>query len=70
MAEEEDANKVTVLVTGFGAFQDIKTNPSWEIVSRLPATISHKWLNIKIVTQPEALTSITPPSIRSVSPPS
>ena len=36
-------------------FQDIKVNPSWEIVSRLPATINHKWMNIKIITQPEDL---------------
>jgi pyroglutamyl-peptidase len=28
----------------------VKENPSWKIVSQLPDTIEHKWLNIRIVT--------------------
>lgn len=36
-------------------FQDIKVNPSWEIVSRLPSTINHNGMTIEIITPPEPL---------------
>ncbi|KAE9374002.1 peptidase C15, pyroglutamyl peptidase I-like protein [Stipitochalara longipes BDJ] len=55
MPEEEDEKKVTVLVTGFGAFQDVKINPSWEIASRLPSTINSNGVNVQVIVPPEAL---------------
>ncbi|KAF8848515.1 peptidase C15, pyroglutamyl peptidase I-like protein [Acephala macrosclerotiorum] len=44
----------TVLVTGFGEFLDIKTNPSWEIASHLPETIN----GARIITEPQPLKAI------------
>ncbi|CZR67944.1 uncharacterized protein PAC_17843 [Phialocephala subalpina] len=44
----------TVLVTGFGEFLDIKTNPSWEIASSLPQTIN----GIRIIIEPQPLKAI------------
>ncbi|RYP49450.1 hypothetical protein DL768_004860 [Monosporascus sp. mg162] len=41
-----------VLVTGFGAFMGVETNPSWEIVSRLPRTLPN---NIEVTIHPEAV---------------
>jgi pyroglutamyl-peptidase len=37
------------------AFLDVKDNPSWEIVSRLPSTIPHKWLKIRLIKHPEPI---------------
>jgi pyroglutamyl-peptidase len=34
---------------------DVKINPSWEIVSRLPSTIPHKWLKIRLITHSEPI---------------
>ncbi|TVY38791.1 Pyroglutamyl-peptidase [Lachnellula occidentalis] len=53
MAQED--YDLTVLVTGFGEFQDIKTNPSFEITSLLPPQISHKGLTIRLISHPEPL---------------
>ncbi|KAH8671771.1 hypothetical protein BGZ60DRAFT_405886 [Tricladium varicosporioides] len=50
-----DQDELIILVTGFGEFQNIKINPSWEIVSKLPPTINFKGINIRIVTQTEPL---------------
>jgi len=36
-------------------FQNIKNNPSWEIVSQLPSKINHKAINISIIAYPEPL---------------
>jgi pyroglutamyl-peptidase len=71
MSGEQDTNAIRILVTGFGvscidasmfspylslkAFLDVKNNPSWEIVSRLPSTIPHKWLNIQLITHHEPI---------------
>ncbi|TVY39282.1 Pyroglutamyl-peptidase [Lachnellula subtilissima] len=53
MAQED--YDVTVLVTGFGEFQDININPSFEITSLLPPEISHKGLTIRLISHPEPL---------------
>ncbi|KAF2832537.1 peptidase C15, pyroglutamyl peptidase I-like protein [Ophiobolus disseminans] len=43
--------QIKVLVTGFGPFLDITTNPSWEIARQLPTSIeSHACETIIIVT--------------------
>jgi pyroglutamyl-peptidase len=71
MSATDDAEAITILVTGFGvclkspssvsilmrskAFLDVKDNPSWEVVSRLPSTIPHKWLNIRLIKHPEPI---------------
>lgn len=39
-------------------FLDIKINPSWEIVSRLPSTLQHKGLKIRILTQSDPLKAV------------
>ncbi|KAF2670286.1 peptidase C15, pyroglutamyl peptidase I-like protein [Microthyrium microscopicum] len=50
-----EAEKVKVLLTGFGPFLDVKVNPAWEIVSRLPSTLDNTYPPIEIVTQQEPL---------------
>ncbi|KAH0545592.1 hypothetical protein FGG08_000423 [Glutinoglossum americanum] len=37
--EGGEEKEITILLTGFGPFGDIPTNPSWEIVSSLPPAI-------------------------------
>ncbi|KAF2186164.1 peptidase C15, pyroglutamyl peptidase I-like protein [Zopfia rhizophila CBS 207.26] len=44
-------NEVKVLVTGFGPFQNITNNPSWEIASRLSSTLP-KDSTIKLIVHP------------------
>ncbi|KAE8448844.1 hypothetical protein EG329_008846 [Mollisiaceae sp. DMI_Dod_QoI] len=44
----------SILVTGFGEFLDIKTNPSWEIASHLPDAIN----GVRIITEPEPLKAV------------
>ncbi|TVY91734.1 Pyroglutamyl-peptidase [Lachnellula willkommii] len=51
---QEDCD-LTVLITGFGEFQDIKTNPSYEITSLLPPQLSHKGLTIRLIPHPSPL---------------
>ncbi|KAI5468146.1 hypothetical protein BGZ63DRAFT_43921 [Mariannaea sp. PMI_226] len=46
-----DHHPVRVLVTGFGAFQDVTTNPSFEILKRLPQFLP----DIEIIAHPEPL---------------
>ncbi|KAH7357267.1 hypothetical protein BKA65DRAFT_548649 [Rhexocercosporidium sp. MPI-PUGE-AT-0058] len=48
---ETDAHEPTVLVTGFGQFLDIKTNPSWEIASLLPTSIN----GVRVIVHPDPL---------------
>ncbi|KUJ13574.1 peptidase C15, pyroglutamyl peptidase I-like protein, partial [Mollisia scopiformis] len=50
----ESSSGPKVLVTGFGAFQDIKNNPSWEIVSRLPDMIN----GVRIIKDSEPLKAV------------
>ncbi|KAK8069000.1 hypothetical protein PG994_005616 [Apiospora phragmitis] len=51
MATGENTTKV--LVTGFGPFLDIAKNPSYEIVCRLPQTLSSG--NVTIIAHPEPI---------------
>ncbi|KAK8120623.1 hypothetical protein PG999_004743 [Apiospora kogelbergensis] len=52
MASGENTTKV--LVTGFGPFLDVVKNPSYEIVCRLPQTLSSGG-NITIIAHPEPI---------------
>lgn len=45
------SKQTKVLVTGFGPFLDITTNPSWEIARHLPSSLPD--YNISIVVPPE-----------------
>ncbi|KAF2439497.1 peptidase C15, pyroglutamyl peptidase I-like protein [Karstenula rhodostoma CBS 690.94] len=40
MPSQDNPTTIKVLITGFGPFLDITTNPSWEIVKALPSTLS------------------------------
>ncbi|KAL5456089.1 hypothetical protein PMIN07_006821 [Paraphaeosphaeria minitans] len=40
MPTEVNPASIKVLVTGFGPFLDITTNPSWETTKSLPSTLS------------------------------
>jgi pyroglutamyl-peptidase len=44
---------LNILVTGFGPFLDIKSNPSWILTTRLPSSIAHRGVRINIITPPE-----------------
>lgn len=44
----DQQKKVTVLVTGFGAFRQFKRNPSWLICEGLPSEITSKSTNTRI----------------------
>ncbi|RDL37452.1 Pyrrolidone carboxyl peptidase (Pyroglutamate aminopeptidase) [Venustampulla echinocandica] len=75
MSHENEDTNLTVLVTGFGAFQDIKINPSWEIVSQLPSSTTHKGQGIRIITHPAPfkaayhdLLNVVPKLLEQVSP--
>ncbi|KAH8647174.1 hypothetical protein BX600DRAFT_518457 [Xylariales sp. PMI_506] len=48
-----DTHPVRILVTGFGAFQDISVNPSFEIIKRLPSSLPGT--GIEIIAHPEPL---------------
>ncbi|KAH7407139.1 hypothetical protein BKA64DRAFT_408099 [Cadophora sp. MPI-SDFR-AT-0126] len=48
---EEVSHQPKILVTGFGQFLDIRTNPSWEIASLLPSFIN----GVRIIVHPEPL---------------
>ncbi|KAK0117401.1 hypothetical protein ONS96_013231 [Cadophora gregata f. sp. sojae] len=48
---KEDSHEPKILVTGFGQFLNIKTNPSWEIASLLPSTVD----GVRIIVPPEPL---------------
>ncbi|KAF2469054.1 peptidase C15, pyroglutamyl peptidase I-like protein [Lindgomyces ingoldianus] len=46
------SNITKVLITGFGAFQDVPNNPSYEVASRLPTSLSD---SIHLVVYPSAI---------------
>jgi pyroglutamyl-peptidase len=45
------SKQIKVLVTGFGPFLDVTTNPSWEIARHIPSSLPDH--NISIVVPPE-----------------
>ncbi|KAL9617039.1 MAG: hypothetical protein Q9160_008156 [Pyrenula sp. 1 TL-2023] len=50
---EDGEKKIKVLVTGFGAFHDIKVNPSYEIASRLPSSLNTiNGTNVSLIIYP------------------
>ncbi|KAH7383876.1 hypothetical protein BKA66DRAFT_417126 [Pyrenochaeta sp. MPI-SDFR-AT-0127] len=52
----KSSGRIKVLVTGFGPFLDITTNPSWEIARRLPSsTIGDNGESIDIIVPPEPI---------------
>jgi pyroglutamyl-peptidase len=48
-------NPTTILITGFGPFLNITTNPSFEIVRNLPNQINHRDQEITIHAHPTSL---------------
>ncbi|KAH9884076.1 hypothetical protein F4778DRAFT_574834 [Xylariomycetidae sp. FL2044] len=57
-----EADNIRVLVTGFGAFQDVTVNPSHEIVSRLPASLPG---GIRILAHPAPLRAAYHPLVEA-----
>ncbi|KAJ4299175.1 hypothetical protein N0V90_004419 [Kalmusia sp. IMI 367209] len=50
MSNTTSTTEIKVLITGFGPFLDITTNPSWEIAQKLPASLlSANGTTIKLI---------------------